>query len=667
MSQHKKSEFIFLSKDLHSNKSLKYIFKNNVKFKNDVISSPPKILTERLNTYGNNQLKENVECPLYKKCPYYKKYQNLKNQLINILSSANKVNNFNASLCNTLENKSRLQNYLFFENEKLKKLIIDISSKRFNDSSNNNYKKPFQNQNIDDNKIHIKLKNLPLTPRNYNEKLKINNNVINNENNKNISSLKKLEKSPRSKTANLYNNIYNQDNSNKISKITNSPFNLNKNSKNFFKQNLTNINMRNNNLLSNNNPLLHYELIKNYTKEKTTYLYADTSKFSFLSTNADYQTLIKSNNIIQDLETLTNSDENFLRTIDDSSNTQLLKYCDNIILLIKDYKIMLKLGLRMKEFIKGSILLIDSIINSNSSKILIENICYILKCDRASLFIHDKTTDTLVVYSGEGLKKAQIKVPKDKGIVGACFMENKIIRIDDAYLDNRFNKEIDKKTNYRTKSILCHPLINKEGECFGVLEAINKINSHFNDDDEEFLKLLSMQASVLFTNLHFNDDNKYLVIKLCLILNYNLDIDNINCKFEFTEKTEDALLNLFNCIHAAFYFVENNEVVRYFKEKKVKKFYNNLGIVGEVIKSKEILVIANMKNSVNYNSIIDIPSSDGLLTFPILEKKSNVIKGVVQVPFIGNLSKNGKPKEAFMKIIKILSKCIRGWIKRNDF
>ena len=667
MSQHKKSEFIFLSKDLHSNKSLKYIFKNNVKFKNDVISSPPKILTERLNTYGNNQLKENVECPLYKKCPYYKKYQNLKNQLINILSSANKVNNFNASLCNTLENKSRLQNYLFFENEKLKKLIIDISSKRFNDSSNNNYKKPFQNQNTDDNKIHIKLKNLPLTPRNYNEKLKINNNVINNENNKNISSLKKLEKSPRSKTANLYNNIYNQDNSNKISKITNSPFNLNKNSKNFFKQNLTNINMRNNNLLSNNNPLLHYELIKNYTKEKTTYLYADTSKFSFLSTNADYQTLIKSNNIIQDLETLTNSDENFLRTIDDSSNTQLLKYCDNIILLIKDYKIMLKLGLRMKEFIKGSILLIDSIINSNSSKILIENICYILKCDRASLFIHDKTTDTLVVYSGEGLKKAQIKVQKDKGIVGACFMENKIIRIDDAYLDNRFNKEIDKKTNYRTKSILCHPLINKEGECFGVLEAINKINSHFNDDDEEFLKLLSMQASVLFTNLHFNDDNKYLVIKLCLILNYNLDIDNINCKFEFTEKTEDALLNLFNCIHAAFYFVENNEVVRYFKEKKVKKFYNNLGIVGEVIKSKEILVIANMKNSVNYNSIIDIPSSDGLLTFPVLEKKSNVIKGVVQVPFIGNLSKNGKPKEAFMKIIKILSKCIRGWIKRNDF
>ena len=146
-----------------------------------------------------------------------------------------------------------------------------------------------------------------------------------------------------------------------------------------------------------------------------------------------------------------------------------------------------------------------------------------------------------------------------------------------------------------------------------------------------------------------------------------MDIDNINCKFEFTEKTEDALLNLFNCIHAAFYFVENNEVVRYFKEKKVKKFYNNLGIVGEVIKSKEILVIANMKNSVNYNSIIDIPSSDGLLTFPILEKKSNVIKGVVQVPFIGNLSKNGKPKEAFMKIIKILSKCIRGWIKRNDF
>ena len=83
----------------------------------------------------------------------------------------------------------------------------------------------------------------------------------------------------------------------------------------------------------------------------------------------------------------------------------------------------------MKNFIKNSISLIESIIDNNSIKVLIENTCDVLSCDRASLFILDKISDSLIVYSGEGIKKAQIKIPKDIGIVGAFFMEMKKIRI----------------------------------------------------------------------------------------------------------------------------------------------------------------------------------------------------------------------------------------------
>ena len=36
----------------------------------------------------------------------------------------------------------------------------------------------------------------------------------------------------------------------------------------------------------------------------------------------------------------------------------------------------------------------------------------------------------LIVHSGEGLKKGSIKIPKDKGIVGSCFMSKKKLRID---------------------------------------------------------------------------------------------------------------------------------------------------------------------------------------------------------------------------------------------
>ena len=124
------------------------------------------------------------------------------------------------------------------------------------------------------------------------------------------------------------------------------------------------------------------------------------------------------------------------------------------------------------------------------------------------------------------------------------------------------------------------------------------------------------------------------------------------------------MLNLFNCIYSAFYFVEDNNIKRY-KENKIETFDINVGIIGSVIRSKEILAFQNIKNCAEFNSIIDMNTSDGLLTFPILEKKSKVARAVVQVPFFGKVFQNGKPNENVIKIIKKFRKCIKNWIAIN--
>ncbi len=56
--------------------------------------------------------------------------------------------------------------------------------------------------------------------------------------------------------------------------------------------------------------------------------------------------------------------------------------------------------------------------------------------------------------------------------------------------DDRFNSSIDKKTGYKTKSILCLPIVNEFGECIAVAEAINKLSDDntvisFTSKDEE--------------------------------------------------------------------------------------------------------------------------------------------------------------------------------------
>jgi len=48
------------------------------------------------------------------------------------------------------------------------------------------------------------------------------------------------------------------------------------------------------------------------------------------------------------------------------------------------------------------------------------------------------------------------------------------LNIENAYHDSRFNTEIDKQTNFRTRTILCAPVLSSKGKLFGVIQMVNK-------------------------------------------------------------------------------------------------------------------------------------------------------------------------------------------------
>ena len=107
-------------------------------------------------------------------------------------------------------------------------------------------------------------------------------------------------------------------------------------------------------------------------------------------------------------------------------------------------------------------------------------------------------------------------------------------------------------------------------------------------------------------------------------------------------------------------------MIKRYRENKIENFDMNIGIIGKVIKSKEILTFKNIKNCADFNSIIDMNTNDGLLTFPILGKKNKIVKAVAQVPYFGKVFQNGKPDEKEIKIIKKFRKCIKNWIQINS-
>lgn len=130
----------------------------------------------------------------------------------------------------------------------------------------------------------------------------------------------------------------------------------------------------------------------------------------------------------------------------------------------------------------------------------------ILEAERSTLFLHDEKSNELWSVVAEGVKSVEIRFPSHMGIAGSVFTSGETVNIPDAYRDSRFNPEIDKKTNYRTRSILCAPVINKEGKAIGVTQVLNKKGGPFTGRDEERLKAFSVQAAIAIENARLFED-----------------------------------------------------------------------------------------------------------------------------------------------------------------
>lgn len=119
----------------------------------------------------------------------------------------------------------------------------------------------------------------------------------------------------------------------------------------------------------------------------------------------------------------------------------------------------------------------------------------ILSAQKCSIFILDHQTNELWSGVASGMDNTEIRTPVGKGIAGWVAYTGDTLNIEDAYKSDKFNPEIDRITNFRTKSVLAVPLKNISGKIIGVFEVINKNNGNFNAEDEGILKLISSLAA----------------------------------------------------------------------------------------------------------------------------------------------------------------------------
>ena len=417
----------------------------------------------------------------------------------------------------------------------------------------------------------------------------------------------------------------------------------------------------------NNNALLnssHYENIVEVSTKTNRQKMQNSGGVSFLALSNKKLEEIANNKNLEFITQLTQREESFIKKIRTLSKENLSTFCDILNTVVKDYQHSIRLIQRLKLFMLSSIDLVRSILKEDSTNVLLTNACKILECERASLFIYDNLSDKLIVHTGEGVKKNEIKVAKDEGIVGTVFMKGEKLKIDDAYQDPRFNQEVDRQTLFKTKNLLCFPLISIDGETFGVIQAVNKIKKHFNHDDEELMLIFSKQASAILKNMMNMNVNTLQIWRLKIIYQYCIDLSEIFEINVFTKRTEQLLMDLFLSSNAQLLFVTKENYLYHSTEDKTFQ-KKNIGIMNYVVKSKECHGCKKPKDCRYYNGLIDIPAIESLVTFPIIMKDKCI--GVMQTMVNCDLNeKNEKPKQNEMDLFLMIEECCKQWYLKND-
>jgi Nif-specific regulatory protein len=120
--------------------------------------------------------------------------------------------------------------------------------------------------------------------------------------------------------------------------------------------------------------------------------------------------------------------------------------------------------------------------------------------DRASIFLWDKPNRTIVGRPALGVVGGELRLPDDAGIVGQVIQTGEPRRVSSALDAHEIDRAVDKKTGYRTETILCVPLTTPDGKRLGAFEVLNKQSGLFDADDQRGLIELASYAAVALEN-----------------------------------------------------------------------------------------------------------------------------------------------------------------------
>lgn len=173
---------------------------------------------------------------------------------------------------------------------------------------------------------------------------------------------------------------------------------------------------------------------------------------------------------------------------------------------IRNYPLLLRRYARLLEIISELVSThdIDSLLRH-----VVDAAVELTQCEAASLLLYDPKTQHLYFEAATGgmvTDLGRAAVPAENSIAGWVFTHRAPLLVDDAMADPRFFREVDLITAFRTRSVLGVPLLYKE-DPLGVIEAVNKKEGAFAEEDVRILQTLAAQSAIAIENSRLFQQN----------------------------------------------------------------------------------------------------------------------------------------------------------------
>ena len=268
----------------------------------------------------------------------------------------------------------------------------------------------------------------------------------------------------------------------------------------------------------------------------------------------------------------------------------------------------------------------------------------ILHADRTTIFMVDRDKQELwsKIAQGDGEERLEIRVRIGKGsIAGSVADTGEYLNIPDAYSSDLFNRKTDEETGYRTRSILCMPVLNKtQEEVVAVVQLLNKLDDNgkpmaFDTQDERSFREFASSIGIILESCNSfyiaarNQKGVSSLLKAISSLEQSLDLEKT------LQSVMEEARDLMDADRSTLWLIdeESNEVWSKVKSADGQSLIDlrvpaDRGIVGFVASTKQTLNIPNAYQDPRFD-----PASDKrtkyhtrtILCMPVFDSSGELI------------------------------------------